>query len=88
MSEKKETEGVIAALQETLNSTQTKITNLSSENTKLKKQFTEETANLHKSIEILTLEAKEAVKRAEICIEKEKRANEICEEQKALALEV
>ena len=78
----------MAALQETLTSTQMKITNLSTENTKLKKQLTEETASLHKSVEILTSEAKEAVKRAEICVEKEKRANEICEEQKALAAEV
>lgn len=78
----------MAALQESLSSTQTTLANLTSENTKLKKQYSEEIASLHKSVEILTSEAKEAVKRAEICVEREKRANEICEEQKTLAKEV
>ena len=78
----------MASLQETLTSTQMKITSLSTENTKLKKQLTEETASLHKSLEILTSEATEAVKRAETCVEKEKKANKICEQQKALAAEV
>lgn len=87
-SEKEETEKVMAALQETLTSTQMKITNLTMENNKLKKQFAEETASLHKTVEILTSEAKGAVKRAELCVEKEKRASEICEEQKTLAVEV
>jgi hypothetical protein len=39
-------------------------------------------------VELLTSEAKEAVKKAEMCVVKEQRANEICEEQKALASEV
>lgn len=78
----------MAALQETLTSTQMKISNLTMENNKLKKQFAEETASLHKTVEILTSEAKGAVKRAELCVEKEKRASEICEEQKTLAVEV
>ncbi|XP_028412966.1 nucleoprotein TPR-like isoform X2 [Dendronephthya gigantea] len=85
--EKEDNVKVMAALQESLTSTQATLANLTSENTELKKQFTDKTASLQKSVEILTSEAREAVKRAEMCVEKEKRANEICEEQKTLAKE-
>lgn len=73
---------------ESLTSSQERITILTTENEKLKEQLMKETESLHKTIDILTSEAKEAVKRAELSLEQEKRTSEICEEQKALAAEV
>lgn len=86
-SEQTETQTSLAELQKDLTLKNAKTLELSEENNQLKSKLAEETTSLRRSVNALTADLKSAVKRAETCIVNEKRAKEICEEQKTLAAE-
>ena len=87
-NEQTEIQASVVKLKDELTSTKTKNTELEEENMNLKSRLATQTSTLLQTVNVLTADLKQTITRAETCVVNEKRAKELCDEQKTLAAEV